>query len=160
MGNMWTQCQISFSWAPKSLQIMTVAMKLWLLLLGRKAMTNLDNILKHRDITLQTKVCTVKVVGFPVINYGCESWTIKNAECQRTDASELCWRILVRVLWTARDQTSQSKRKSTLNFHWKDGCWSSYTLTRWCEDPTHWKRPWFLERLRAGGQWGNGRWDH
>ena len=92
------------------------------LLLGRKAMINLDSVLKSKDITLQTKVCTVKVVGFPVINYGCESWTIKNAECQRTDASELCWRILVRVLWTARDQTSQSKRKSTLNFHWKDGC--------------------------------------
>ena len=92
------------------------------LLLGRKAMINLESVLKSRDITLHTKVCTVKVVGFPVISYGCESWTIKNAECQRTDASELCWRILLRVLWTARDQTSQSKRKSTLNFHWKDGC--------------------------------------
>ena len=92
------------------------------LLIERKAMINLESVLKSRDITLHTKVCTVKVVGFPVISYGCESWTIKNAECQRTDASELCWRILLRVLWTARDQTSQSKRKSTLNFHWKDGC--------------------------------------
>ena len=130
------------------------------LLLGRKAMINLESVLKSRDITLHTKVCTAKVVGFPVISYGCESWTIKNAECQRTDASELCWRILLRVLWTARDQTSQSKRKSTLNFHWKDGCWSSYTLARWCEDPTHWKRPWFLERLRAGGEGVNRGWDH
>ena len=92
------------------------------LLLGRKAMTNLDSVLKSRDITLLTKVHLAKAMVFPVVMYGCESWTIKNAECQRTDASELCWRILVRVLWTARDQTSQSKRKSTLNFHWKDGC--------------------------------------
>ena len=72
-------------------------------LLGRKAMTNLDSILKSRDITLPTKVCIVKTMVFPVVMYGCESWTIKKAECQRIDVLELwCWRRLLRVLWTAR----------------------------------------------------------
>ena len=74
-----------------------------LLLLGRKAMTNLDSILKSRDITLTTKVCLVKAVAFPVVMYGCESWTIKKAEHGRIDAIELwCWRRLLRVPWTAR----------------------------------------------------------
>ena len=73
------------------------------LLLGRKVMTNLDSILKCRDIILQTKVCLVKAMVFPVVMYGCESWTIKKADCQRTDAFELwCWRRLLRVSWTAR----------------------------------------------------------
>ena len=73
------------------------------LLLGRRVMTNLDSILKSRDITLPTKVHLVKALVFPVIMYGCESWTIKKAECQRIDAFELwCWRRLLRVPWTAR----------------------------------------------------------
>ena len=73
------------------------------LLLGRKAMTNLDSILKRRDITLPTKIHLVKATVFPVVMYGCESWTIKKAECWRIDAFELwCWRRLVRVPWTAR----------------------------------------------------------
>ena len=73
------------------------------LLLGRKAMTNLDRILKSRDITLPTKVRLVKATVFPVVMYGCESWTIKKAECRRIDAFELwCWRRLLRVPWTAR----------------------------------------------------------
>ena len=73
------------------------------LLLGRKAMSNLDRILKIRDITLRTKVCLVKAMVFPVVMYGCVSWTIKKAECQRIDAFELwCWRRLLRVPWTAR----------------------------------------------------------
>ena len=73
------------------------------LLLGRKAMTNLDNILKSRDITLPTKVHLVKALVFPVVRYGCESWTIMEGECQRMDAFELrCWRRLLRVPWTAR----------------------------------------------------------
>ena len=73
------------------------------LLLGRKAMTNLDSILKRRDITLPTKVCLFKAIVFLVVIYGCESWTIKKAEHQRTDAFELWrWRRLLRVLWTAR----------------------------------------------------------
>ena len=78
------------------------------LFLGRKVMTNLDSIFKSRDITLSTKVCLVKSVAFPVVRYGCESWTIKKAECQRTDAFELwCWRRFFRVPWTAR-RSSQS----------------------------------------------------
>ena len=73
------------------------------LLLGRKVMTNLDSILKSRDITLPTKVCLVKAMVFPVVMYGCESWTIRKAEHQRIDAFELCcWRRLLRVPWTAR----------------------------------------------------------
>ena len=73
------------------------------LLLGRTAMTNLDSILKSRDVTLPTKLCLVKAVAFPVVMYGCDSWTIKRAECQRIDAFKLwCWRGLVRVPWTAR----------------------------------------------------------
>ena len=73
------------------------------LLLGRNVMTNLDSILKSRDITLPTKVCLVKALVFPVVIYGCESWTVKKAECQRIDAFELwCWRRLLRVPWTAR----------------------------------------------------------
>ena len=72
------------------------------LLLGRKVMTNLDSILKSRDITLSTKVHLVKAMVFPVITYGCESWTVKKAECQRIDAFEVwCWRRLLRVPWTA-----------------------------------------------------------
>ena len=73
------------------------------LLLGRKVMTNLDSILKSRDITLPTKVHLVKAMAFPVVVYGCESWTIKEAECRRIDAFELwCWRRLLRVPWTVR----------------------------------------------------------
>ena len=73
------------------------------LLLGRKIMTNLDSILKSRDITLPRKVCLVKAMVFPVVMYGYESWTVKKAECQRIDAFELwCWRRLLRVPWTAR----------------------------------------------------------
>ena len=73
------------------------------LLLGRKVMTNLDSILKSRDITLPRKVGLVKAMVFPVVMYGCESWTIKKTESERIDAFELwCWRRLLRVLWTAR----------------------------------------------------------
>ena len=73
------------------------------LLLGRKVMTNRDSILKSRDITLSTKICLVKAMVFPVIMYGCDSWTVKKAEHQRIDAFELwCWRRLLRVPWTAR----------------------------------------------------------
>ena len=102
-----------FFGAPKSLQMVTEAMKLkytysleeklWHLLFGRKVMTDLDSILKSRDITLPTKVHLVKAMAFPVVMYGCESWTIKKAEHRRIDAFELwCWRRLLRVPWTAR----------------------------------------------------------
>ena len=76
--------------------------------LGRKAMTNLDSILKSRDITLLTKVHLVKAMVFPVVMYGCESWTIKKADRRRIDAFELCWRRLLRVPWTERRSNSPS----------------------------------------------------
>ena len=103
-GKQWKQCQTLFFWAPKSLQIVTCSHEIKrCLLLGRKVMTNLDSILKSRDITLPTKVHLVKAMVFPVVMYGCESWTVKKAECQRIDAFELwCWRRLLRVPWTAR----------------------------------------------------------
>ena len=88
--------------APKSLQMVTAAHEIKRrLLLGRQAVTNLDSILKSRDITLPTKVHLVKAMVFPVVMHGCESWTIKQAEHQRTDAF-WCWRRLMRVPWTAR----------------------------------------------------------
>ena len=85
------------------MQMVTATMKLRHLWLRRKAMTNLGSVVKSRDITLSTKVRLVKAMVFPVVMYGCESWTIKKAECQRIDAFELwCWRRLLRVPWTAR----------------------------------------------------------
>ena len=89
------------------------------LLLGRKVMTNLYSMLKSRDITLPTKVHLVKAMVFPVVMYGCESWTIKKADCQGTDAFELwCWRRLLRVPWTARRQPVHPKGNESC--HWKD----------------------------------------
>ena len=91
------------------------------LLLGRKAMTNLDSILKSRHITLPTKVHIIKAMVFPEVMYECESWTIKKAEHQRIDAFELWyWRRVLRVPWTARRSNQSILKKSTLNIHWKD----------------------------------------
>ena len=90
-------------------------------LLGRKAMTNLDSILKSRDVILLTKVRLVKAMVFPVVMYGCESWVIKKAEHRRVDAFEMwCWRRLLRVPWTARISNHSILKKSVLNIHWKD----------------------------------------
>ena len=84
-------------------------------------MTNLDSILKSRDITLPRKVCLVKAMVFPVVMYGCESWTIMKAERQRIDAFELwCWRRLLRVPWTARRFNQSTLKRSVLGVHWKD----------------------------------------
>ena len=103
MGKQRKQCQTLFLGPPKLLQMVTAAMKLRHLLLGRKVMTNLDSIFKGRDITLPTEVRLVKAVVFPVVMYGCESWTVKKAKCQRIDTFELWyWRRLLRVPWTAR----------------------------------------------------------
>ena len=100
---METVADYIFGGAPRSLQMVMTPMKLRHLFLGRKAMRNLDSILKSRDITLSTKVRLVKAMVFPEVMYGRESWTIKTAECQRTDAFELCcWRNLLRVTWAAR----------------------------------------------------------
>ena len=98
MGKQWKQCQTLFFWAPKSLQMVTAVMKLRRLLPGRKAMTNLDSVLKNRDITLPTKFHIVKAMVFPVVMYGCESWAIKKAEHSTIDAFKLwCWRTLLRA---------------------------------------------------------------
>ena len=104
MGKQCKQWQTLVLWgAPKSLQMVTTAMKLKMLLIGKKVTNNLESILKSRDITLPTKVCLVKAIVFLVVMYGCESWTIKKAEHQRIDAFELwCWRRLLRVPWTAK----------------------------------------------------------
>ena len=132
------------------------------LLLGRKVMTNLDSLLKSRDIPLSTKVHLVKAMVFPVVMYGCESWTINKAKHQRIEAFELwCWRRLLRVPWNARRSNQSILKRSVLGVHWKDWCWrwNSSPSATWCEELTHLKRPWFLERLRAGGEGDDRGWD-
>ena len=119
-------------------------------------MTNLDRILKSRDITLPTKVHLVKTMVYPVVMYGCESWTVKKAECQRMDAFELwCWRRFLRVPWTARRSNQSILKKSVLSIHWKDWCWScnSNTLGTWCEELTHLKK----KNPDAGKDWSEKR---
>ena len=136
-GN-WKQCQTLFLWAPKSLQMVTAAMKLKDLLLERKIMTNLDSILKSRDITLTTKFCLVKATVFPVVMYGCESWTIKKAACWRIDAFELwCWRRLLRVPWTARRSNQSILKEISPGYSLKDWCWAE-TLILWPSDAKSW----------------------
>ena len=119
MGNRWGNSRNSVRlyfggskkiWTP-SLQMVTEAMKLRRLLIGRKAMASLDSILKNRDIIWPTNIHLVKAMIFPVVMYGCESWTIEKAEHQRTDAFELwCWRRLLRVPWSTR-RSNQSYLK-------------------------------------------------
>ena len=99
---------------------------------------------------------------FPVVVYGCESWTIKKAEHRRIDTFELwCWRRLLRVSSTARRCNQSILTEISPNIHWKDWCWSwnSNTLATWWEELTHYKRPWSWERLKAGGEWDDRRWD-
>ena len=114
------------------------------LLLERKAMTNLDSILKSRDISLPTKVCLVKAMVFPVVMYGCESWTIRKAERRRIDAFELrCWRRLLRVPWTAR-RSNQSILKEISPKYSLEGLMlrlKPNTLPTWCEELIHLKDP-------------------
>ena len=103
MGKQWKQCQTLFFWAPKSLQMVTAAMKLKDTYSQKESYDQPSSIFKSRNITLPTKVRLVKVMVFPVVRYGCESWTVKKAECWTIDAFELwCWRRLLRVPWTAR----------------------------------------------------------
>ena len=91
------------------------------LLLGRKVMTNLDSMLKSRDISLPTKVCLVKAMVFPVVMYGCESWTVKKAERRRINAFELCcWRRLLRVPWTARRSNQSILKEINPGISWKE----------------------------------------
>ena len=132
------------------------------LLLGGKAMTNLDSMLKSKDITLPTKVCIVKASVFPVVTYGCENWPINKAACQRIDAFEVwCWRRLLRGPWIPRRSNQSILKEIYLNTHCKDCCWnwSSNTLGTWCKEPTHWKRSGCWERLNAEGKEGDRGWD-
>ena len=94
-----------------------------------------DSILKNRDITLPKKVCLVKAMVFPVVMYGCESWTVKKTECRRLDAFELwCWRRLLRVPWTAKRSNQSILKEISPEYSLKDWCWSwnSNTLATWC----------------------------
>ena len=132
------------------------------LLLARKVMTNLDSILKSRDITLPTKVYLFKAIVFPVVMYGCEIWTIKKAEHRRIDAFELwCWRRLLRVPWTARRSNQSILKEIIPCVYWKDWYWSwnCNTFATWWEELIHWKRPWCWEGLREGGEGDNRGWD-
>ena len=114
------------------------------LLFGRKVVTNLDSIFKSRDISLPTKVRLVKAIVFPVVMYGCETWTVKKAECGRIDAFELwCWRRLLRVPWTARG-SNQSILKEISPGISLEGMMLKLKLSPLatsCEELTHWKRP-------------------
>ena len=144
-GKKWKQWQILFSWAPKITVDGGYSHEIKRhLLLGRKALTNLDCVLKSRDITLPTKIYIVKGMVFPVVMYKCDSWTIKKADHKRIDAFKLwCWR---RHPWESfglqGNQTSQSWRRSTLNIHWKDWFWS-WAPILWSFNVTSqlWKRP-------------------
>ena len=132
------------------------------LLLERKVMTNLDSILKSRDITWPTKVRLVKAMVFPVVMYGFESWTVKKGEHRRIDAFELCcWRRLFRVPWTARRSNQSILKEISPEYSLKDWCWSwnCNTLATWCEELTHWKRPWCWEGLGARGEGDDRGWD-
>ena len=124
-------------------------------------MTNLDNILKGRDITLPTKAHLVKDMVFPVVMYGCESWTIKKAKRWSIDAFELwCWRRPLRVPWTARRSNQSILREISLNIHWED--WAeAETPILWPPDAKNWlwKRAWCWERLKAGGEGDDRGWD-
>ena len=123
------------------------------LLLGRKVMTDLDSILKSRDITLSTKVSLVKAMVFPVVMNGCESWTVKKAECRSIDAFELwCWRRLLRVPWTARRSNQSILKEINPEYSLKGLMLKlkhhlllklKHILATWCKELTHWKKPWF-----------------
>ena len=125
-------------------------------------MTNFDSLLKGKDITLPTKVCIVRAMVFPLVMYGCESWTIKKTECQRTDAFGVwCWRRLLRVPWTARRSNQSIQREINPEYSlggllWK---WSSNNLATWCEETAYQKRPWCWERLKARGEGDDRGWD-
>ena len=125
-------------------------------------MTKLDSILKSRDITLPTRICLVKVMVFPVVVYGCESWTIKKADHQRINAFELWyWRRLLRVSWTSR-RSNQSILKEISPEYSLEGLMLKLKLQFFghlTQRTTHWKRPWCWERLKTGGKGDNRGWD-
>ena len=122
-------------------------------LLGRKAMANLDSILKNREITLPTKLPIIKSMAFPVVMYGCESWTIKKVEHWRNGAFKLwCWRILLRVPWTARRSSLSILKEINSQYSLEGLMLKLQYFGHWHEESAHWKRPWCWERLKAGGE--------
>ena len=163
MGKQWKQWQTIF-WGSKITADGGCSHEIKrCLLLGRKAMTNLYNIFKSRDITLPTKVRLVKAMVFPVVMNECESWIIKKAEHWRIDAFELwCWKRLLRVPWTAR-RSNQSILKEISPEYSLGGLMVklklSISLATWCKELTYWKRPWCCERLKAGGEGDDRGWD-
>ena len=162
MGKQWKQWQTLFSWAPKSLQMVTAAIKLKTLAPWKKSYDHPRQHIKKQRYYFANKFCQkVKAMIFPIVMYGCESWTIKKSEHWRIDAFELwCWRRLLWVSWTAGDPIGPFWRRSALGFPWKDWCWSwnSNTLATSCELLTHWKRLWCWEGLGAGGEGDDRGW--
>ena len=162
MGKQWKQWENLFWGAPESLQMVTAAIKLKRrLLFGRKAMTNLNSLWKSRDIILPTKVCLVKALVFPVVIYGCDSWTIKKSEHKRTDAFELwCWRKLESPLDSKEIQPVHPKGDESWIFIGRTDA-EAETPILWPPDAKNWLTrntlaTWCWERLKAGGE-GNDR---
>ena len=157
MGKQWKQWQTLFWGGSKITADGDCSHEIKrLLLLGRKVMTNLDSVFKSRDITLPTKVLLVKAMVFPVVMYGCGSWTVKKAERWRIDALELWWwRTLLRVCWTERRSVNPQGNQSWIFIGRTDAeaetqiLWPPYAKN-WC-----WKRPWCWERLKVGGEGDN-----
>ena len=153
MGKQRKQWETLFSWAPKSLQLATAATKLKDAC-SLEAMTKLDSILKNIDVSLPTKVCLVETMAFPVVVYGCDSWTIKKAECQRIDDFDLwCWRRLLNPL-TAR-RSNQSILKEISPDYSLEGLMLKLKLQyvgQLMQRSDSWKRSLCWERLKAGGE--------
>ena len=164
MAKQWKQCQTLFWGGSKITADGDCSHEIKRhLLLGRKVTTNLHSIFKSRDITLLTKVHLVKAVVFPVVMYGCESWTMKKAECWRIDAFEpWCWRRLLRVPWTAR-RSNQSILKEINPGISLEGMMLKLKLPYFGHLMqrvlTHWKRLWCWEGLGAGGEGDDRGWD-
>ena len=164
MGKQWKQWLTLFVWAPKSLQMVTAASHeiKRCLLLGRKVMNNLDSILKSWDITLPTKFYLVKAMVFPVVIYGCKSWTINKAEHWRIDVFELlCWRRLIRVPWTAR-RSNQSILKRISPEYPLEGLMLKLKLQYFghlMQRADSFEKTLMLGKFRAGGEGDDRGWD-
>ena len=153
MVKQWKQWQTFIFWGSKITEDSDSSHEIKrCLLLGRKVMTNLDSILKSRDITLLTKVHLVKALVFLVAMYGCASWTIKKAECRRIDAFELwCWRRLESPLDCKEIQLVHPKGDQSWIFIGRTDA-EAETLILWPPDVKNWKRPWCWERFQVGGE--------
>ena len=158
----WKQCQTLFFWAPKSLQMVIAAMKLKDTYSLEGKLWPAQRIFKSRDINLPTKVRLVKAMVFPVVMYGCESWTVKKAELRRIDAFELwCWRRLLRVPWIARRSNQfHPKGDQPWDFFGRNDA-KAETPVLWLPHAksSHWKRLWCWEELGARGEGDDRGWD-